>query len=71
MQATETLRAPQDIAYASRSDSPQATHPQSTREQTLQVRQDREATIYRWVVGTWMVLLIGFGIVQLMGVIRV
>ncbi len=33
--------------------------------------QSREATIYRTVVGAMAVALIGFGLLQLMGVIRV
>jgi hypothetical protein len=63
MQAAETLRS-SDVRSI-----PQATSAQPADARALQTQ--REATIYRLVIGTWMVLLIGFGLLQLMGAIRV
>jgi hypothetical protein len=61
MQAVETLRSSDVRAM------PQATPPADAKA----LQTQREATIYRLVIGAWMVLLIGFGVLQLMGVIRV
>ena len=67
MQATESLRS------APSQDLPSRTAPHTTRIAKAQpateqlARGGREAFLYRCVVGSWMVLMIGFGILQLMG----
>jgi hypothetical protein len=66
MPATESLRSARDVP----SDlPPKAKASQPTAAQIA--RQRREEFIYRCVVGTWMLTLIGFGILQLMGAVRV
>jgi hypothetical protein len=66
MPATQSLRSVRDVLF----DLPlQAKASQPTTADIA--RQRREAFIYRCVVGTWMVTLIGFGLLQLMGAIRV
>lgn len=65
MSATETLRSARDLP----SDLPQ---PRASEPTTAQIaRQRREEFIYRCVVGTWMLTLIGFGILQLTSAVRV
>jgi hypothetical protein len=58
VQGTESLRAPQGAL------------PKSTAEQAIE-EQRRALRTYRMVVGGWMVLVIAFGLLQLMGVVRV
>ena len=65
MQAAETLRS-SDVRSI-----PQATNTQSESADARALQIQREATIYRLVIGAWMVFLIGFGILQLMGTIRI
>jgi hypothetical protein len=71
MSATESLRSPRDLP----SDLPlqaKASQPKGSQPTNAEIaRQAREAFVYRCVVGTWMLTLVGFGFLQLTGVIRV
>ena len=60
MSATERLRATSDLSLQAK-----------TSQSTAVAREAREVFIYRCVVGAWMLTLIGFGILQLMGLVRV
>jgi hypothetical protein len=71
MSATESLRSPRDLPsdlpLQAKASQAKASHP--TDAETA--RQAREAFVYRCVVGAWMLTLVGFGFLQLMGVMHV